>query len=104
VSAEFPALGPSTDRGGGRPYDYWLSYPADGATWLLLGELDKFVPLAGRRFAAVSDAGARLDVALRGSPGEVVAVTALERAGGGWTARVREVTFETGDAALVFGS
>ena len=104
VVAAFPQLGPSTDRGGGRPYDYWLSYPADGETWLLLGELDKFVPLAGRRFAKVANTGARLDVALRGSPGEVVAVTALERNGGGWTARVREVTFETGDAALAFGS
>ena len=62
------------------------------------------MPLAGRRFAKVTETGARLDVALRGSPGEVVAVTALERNGGGWTARVREVTFETGDAALAFGS
>ena len=57
----------------------WPDACASG--WLLLGELEKYVSLARARFprAACTDAGVAFAVA--GSPGERVAVTAIDAAG-----------------------
>ena len=92
VSDAWPSL-TSTDRGDRTAFDLWLSYPADGA-WVLLGELDKFVPLAAARFADASANATSCAASLRGAPGEAVVVTALELVGGAWTAHVHTATLD----------
>ena len=70
---------------------------------MLLGELDKFVPLAAARFADVTINASSCSCELRGSPGEVVNVTALERSGNGWVASSEVVTMDdAGTGRVVF--
>ena len=61
---------------------------------MLLGELGKFVPLAAARFVDVAGNATACACELRGSPGEVVNVTALARDGCGWAEHVRSVKMD----------
>ena len=56
--------------------EFGLHYtaPVHANGWALLGELDKWVPVAGARFETVEAAGADLTAVVRGSDGEVVTV------------------------------
>jgi hypothetical protein len=61
------------------------------ADWVLLGELDKFVPLASKRFSRVQMTTTSLEAMLFGKPGEVVHVTALRHQGKQWVVAVTNV-------------
>lgn len=75
--------------------------PVLSSGWVLLGELDKAVPLSARRFGAIEQpADGSLTVALAGAPGERVRVAAAQSAG---TVSVLEATVaEDGTAILRF--
>jgi len=55
--------------------------PLAARQWVLLGELDKFVPISRARFSDVQASAAGVSAAVAGAAGEVVGVTALQPAG-----------------------
>ena len=74
-------------------------YPASDS-WVLLGELDKFVPLSAARFADVAINATSCVCALVGAEGERVNVTAIDASG---AARSQVATIDaSGAATLVF--
>ena len=64
-------------------------------TFVLLGELSKYVPISPRRFVGVEDGGRK--VTLRGGASEIVKVFAIEQRGGNsaqWTVTELSVTLD----------
>jgi hypothetical protein len=58
----------------------------------LLGELDKFVPLSGKRFSDVISSADGLLATVTGQPGEVVHVTALRPKDESWVVEYTDIT------------
>eukprot|EP00041_Stephanoeca_diplocostata_P024395 m.617139 g.617139 ORF g.617139 m.617139 type:complete len:972 (-) comp22517_c4_seq1:103-3018(-) len=71
-----PTVDPEYDT---HVFDLLSVYPVDNSSgWVLLGELDKYVGMSSKRFVDVSTSATGLSVEARGSPGEVLTVTALK--------------------------
>jgi hypothetical protein len=66
-------------------------YMQASANWVLLGELDKFVPLASERFSEVQISPSGPEATLFGKPDEVVHVTALQFTDSVWYVVVADV-------------
>jgi len=67
----------ATDPAGYTPWALLTLYPMETGSWLILGELGKFVHLSPTRFSTLSAPS----FCVVGDPGEVVAVSALSPAG-----------------------
>lgn len=81
--------------------------PAGLGTWVLLGELDKFVCVSSVRFSQVTATPTRLTAAVAGAEGEQVHVTALRPNGRSWvvsTTTVRVGAGGTGRLCLPKGA
>eukprot|EP00665_Eupelagonemidae_sp_cell47_P017842 gene17842-biopygen411 len=73
--------------------------------WVLLGEVDRYVPVSNDRFDDITFSAAGIRATVSGSAGETTTVTALEPAKGEdeWVVRVKRATFgETGKVAITF--
>ena len=62
-------------------YTATVLYPG---TIVLLGELDKYVPVSSKRFSGVESSARGLKATVRGQAGEVVHITALRPKGEAW--------------------
>ena len=70
---------------------YTITAAAPGS-WVLLGELGKYVTVAASRFSEVEASAAGLSATISGGAGEGVQVTALKPAGAGdWEVVVKTV-------------
>ena len=78
-----------------------LSPVVDG--WVLLGEVNRYVPVSADRFDSVSVSGSGLKMIVRGSVGEVIDVTALQSATqDDWIVRVQRVSFDSDKKTIMF--
>ena len=75
---EVPAA-PATDSGNSRYTptitSIWQACPE--SRWILLGELDKYVPVSPQRFQKIECTKKAISITITGTPGEVVGITAL---------------------------
>jgi hypothetical protein len=92
------------------PFDLWTLAPlpvsGSRASWVLLGEVDKFVAISPQRFADITSTATTLSVSVTGEPGEVVHLGILDSKGYGsqadnlaWSTRMA-----TSDVSCTIGS
>ena len=73
--------------------------------WVLLGELERYVPVSADRFDSISASASGLQMSVSGSVGEVMEVTALQPAPrGDWIVRVQRVSFDHDKKTIIFKS
>ena len=73
--------------------------------WVLLGELERYVPVSADRFDSISASASGLQMSVSGSVGEEMEGTALQPAPrGDWIVRVQRVSFDHDKKTIIFKS